>query len=214
MRTYRSVLLSIGGIALCASMLTLGSATLPTAALACPGEAHAGEGKCDCGKDKADCEAAKADGSCGGCEHGKAAAKDGKACACAPGEDGKCACGAECPSNHGGKCAKDAAATPAGDEHKGCDHGKGEGASAAPRGGSGLVAVIDPATGELSGPTGGSQGASVASANAPATGAKAASEVGGGAGTMAEFPESRVSHAVARVDADGNLNVGCERPAR
>src|SRR5690349_16959251 len=121
MRTNRSVLLSIAGLALCASMVTFGTAMAPSVALACPDEAQAGEGKCACGKDKADCEAAKADGSCGGCDHDKAAAKDEKACACAPGEDGKCACGADCPSNTGGKCTKEGAASPA--EKEGGCHG-------------------------------------------------------------------------------------------
>ena len=88
MRTSRSFFLSIGGLALCASLATFGVAMTPVTTLACPDEANAAEGKCACGRDKADCEAAKADGSCGGCEHGKAAGKDAKACACAPGDDG------------------------------------------------------------------------------------------------------------------------------
>ncbi len=216
MRTSRSVLLSIGGLALCASILTFGSAMLPATAFACPGEANAAEGKCACGKDKADCEAAKADGSCGGCEHGKAAAKDDKPCACAPGEDGKCACGADCPSNHGGKCAKEGAAAPAEKKEGGCDHDhdKGEGASAAPAtgsGGAGLVATVDPATGELVAPDA-AKAAGVAGdaiAAAPSAAVKPAQVLPAGAGTMAEFPESRVSRAVATVDADGKTHVGC-----
>jgi hypothetical protein len=259
MRTYRSILLSVGGLALCASMATFGSVVIPATALACPDEAHAGEGKCDCGMDEAACAAAKAaggcagcdkadgdcaggdkakaDGSCAGCDKAKAdggcagcdkakadgscagcdkaaGAKDDKACACAPGEDGKCTCGSDCPVHHGGKCAKEGAAAP-GDKKEGGCHGedKGEGASAAPSGGKGLVAAVDPATGELVAPGAASAAGLTDSASVvePTAGTKAAHEVAGGAaGTMAEFPENRISRSVASVDADGKVHVGCQ----
>jgi hypothetical protein len=229
MRTYRSIFLSLGGLALCASMVTFGTIAIPTAALACPGEAHAGEGKCDCGKDKADCEAAKADGSCAGCDKGDcgaakadgscggcdkgAAAKDGKACACVPGDDGKCTCGAECPAHHGGKCPKEGAAAP-GKKEGGChgeDHDHDKGASV-PSGTKGLVAAVDPATGELVTPDAAKAAGLTGSASVavPTAGTKAAHEVAGGAGTMAAFPENRISRTVATVDADGKAHIGCQ----
>jgi hypothetical protein len=156
------------------------------------------------------CEAAKAAG--GGCQGGCAdKAKDEKACACSPGADGKCACGADCPSEHGGNCTKEGAAAPAEEKPGGCMGDKGEGASAAP--GGHLQAVIDPATGELVAPAEDEAAGVAAAATAqPApAGAKQVAQDLGAAGTVVDFPDSKVSRAVATVDAKGDVHVGCER---
>lgn len=210
MRSSRLLLLAAGAVLTTLVTLTAGGAQ------ACPGQ----DGECACAK------AAAAQGS--------GAPADKTACACAPGEDGKCAkCGTDCPSLKGGEC-KHAAACPcaAGADGKcadcgadcpslkdgKCKHAAAEGkpascgacagncagAAAAPEG-EHLKATIDPSTGAFVEPA--DDDAAPGAAKAATEPAREIQQPGGG--VMVAAPADRMPKAVATIDESGKAHSGC-----
>ena len=187
-------------------------------ARACPGQ----EGGCACAKAAAapgDASAAgtcagheeKAEaGSCAGHDEKAAAGDDAKACACEHDKDGKCACGAGCAANHGGKCEHAAGAKEGGCGGCAACAAAAAAAKGAPAGEK-LKAVIDPATGKLIEPSDdaadeeGAAGvaASVGSENV----AKEVQQPGGG--VMVAAPAALTPKAEATIDDKGKAHTGC-----
>lgn len=159
-------------------------------ASACPGQ----EGGCACAK------AAAAAQDSAGANH-----DSNKACACAPGEGGKCACGADCPSNHGGECSHGKAAASEAPKNGACGSCGACGGGAAAPADANLKAAIDPATGQFVEPEDDAAPAALATGDGEPV--REVRQPGGG--VMVAAPAELAPKAVATIDDSGKAHTGC-----